>query len=74
MVAAVALANKMARMIWAMSTKQEDYRMACPGPLRRRHGRKAGRAIDEEQATRTSKVMAGTFGPGARALQLSEPM
>ena len=28
MVAAVALANKMARMIWAMSTKQEDYRMA----------------------------------------------
>jgi len=28
MVAAVALANKMARMIWAMSTKQENYRMA----------------------------------------------
>ncbi|KZM45643.1 IS110 family transposase [Labrenzia sp. OB1] len=28
MVTAVALANKMARMIWAMSTKQEDYRMA----------------------------------------------
>ena len=28
MVAAVALANKLARMIWAMSTKQEDYRMA----------------------------------------------
>ena len=28
MVAAVALANKMARMIWAMSIKQEDYRMA----------------------------------------------
>jgi transposase len=28
MVAAVALANKMARMIWAMSTKQKDYRMA----------------------------------------------
>ena len=28
MVAAVALANKMARMIWAMTTKQEDYRMA----------------------------------------------
>ena len=28
MVAAVALANKMARMIWAMSTRQEDYRMA----------------------------------------------
>ncbi|WP_366140058.1 IS110 family transposase [uncultured Jannaschia sp.] len=28
MVAAVALANKMARMIWAVSTKQEDYRMA----------------------------------------------
>jgi len=24
----VALANKMARMIWAMATKQEDYRMA----------------------------------------------
>lgn len=28
MVAAVALANKMARMIWAMTMKQEDYRMA----------------------------------------------
>ena len=28
MVAAVALANKMARMIWAMSTRQENYRMA----------------------------------------------
>jgi len=28
MVAAVALANKMARMIWAVTTKQEDYRMA----------------------------------------------
>ena len=28
MVAAVALANKMARMIWAMTTKKEDYRMA----------------------------------------------
>jgi len=28
MVAAVALANKMARMIWALTTKKEDYRMA----------------------------------------------
>lgn len=28
MVAAVALANKMARMIWAVTTKREDYRMA----------------------------------------------
>jgi len=28
MVAAVALANKMARMILAMTTKQEEYRMA----------------------------------------------
>ena len=28
MVAAVALANKMARTIWAVTTKQEDYRMA----------------------------------------------
>lgn len=28
MVAAVALTNKMARMIWAMTTKQENYRMA----------------------------------------------
>lgn len=28
MVAAVALANKMARMIWAMMTREEDYRMA----------------------------------------------
>lgn len=28
MVAAVALANKMARMICAMTTKQENYRMA----------------------------------------------
>ncbi|ORE96959.1 MULTISPECIES: IS110 family RNA-guided transposase [Aurantimonadaceae] len=28
MVAAVALANKMARMIWAMTMKKEDYRMA----------------------------------------------
>jgi transposase len=28
MVAAVALANKMARMIWVMTTKQENYRMA----------------------------------------------
>ena len=28
MVAAVALANKMARMIWAVTTKQEDYRIA----------------------------------------------
>ena len=27
MVAAVALANKMARIIWAMTTKKEDYRM-----------------------------------------------
>ncbi len=28
MVASVALANKMARMILALTTKQEDYRMA----------------------------------------------
>jgi len=28
MVAAVALANKMARTIWAMTTKEQDYRMA----------------------------------------------
>jgi transposase len=28
MVAAVALANKMARMVWAMTTKGEDYRIA----------------------------------------------
>ena len=28
MVAAVALANKMARIVWAMTTKGEDYRMA----------------------------------------------
>jgi transposase len=28
MVAAVALANKMARMVWAMTAKGEDYRMA----------------------------------------------
>lgn len=28
MVAAVVLANKMARMIWAVTTKREDYRMA----------------------------------------------
>lgn len=28
MVAAVALANKMARMIWALTTRQKDYRMA----------------------------------------------
>lgn len=28
MVAAVALANKMARMIWALTTKEQDYRMA----------------------------------------------
>jgi transposase len=28
MVAAVALANKMARMVWAMMTRQENYRMA----------------------------------------------
>jgi hypothetical protein len=28
MVAAVALANKMARMIWAMMTREENYRMA----------------------------------------------
>jgi hypothetical protein len=28
MVAAVALANKMARMIWVVIKKQEDYRMA----------------------------------------------
>ena len=27
-VAAVALANKMTRMVWAMTTKGEDYRMA----------------------------------------------
>jgi len=26
MVAAIALANKMARALWAMLTKQEDYR------------------------------------------------
>lgn len=43
MVAAVALANKMARMIWALSVKKEDYRMASPlqGETAR-HGRKAG--------------------------------
>ena len=28
MVAAVALANKMARMIWALTAKEQDYRMA----------------------------------------------
>ncbi|SIT74906.1 hypothetical protein [Pontibaca methylaminivorans] len=28
MVAAVALANTMARMVWAMTTKQANYRMA----------------------------------------------
>ena len=28
MVAAVALANKLARTIWAVTTKQENYRMA----------------------------------------------
>ena len=28
MVAAVALAHKMARMIWALTTKEQDYRMA----------------------------------------------
>ena len=28
MVAAVALANKMARMVWAMMTREENYRMA----------------------------------------------
>ena len=28
MVAAVALANKMARMIWTMTKRQENYRMA----------------------------------------------
>lgn len=28
MVAAVALANKMARMIWAIMTREENYRMA----------------------------------------------
>lgn len=28
MVAAVALANKMARMIWALTTKEQGYRMA----------------------------------------------
>jgi transposase len=28
MAAAVALANKMARMIWALTTRQQDYRMA----------------------------------------------
>ena len=28
MVAAVALANKMARMIWALTTKEQDYRLA----------------------------------------------
>lgn len=27
-VAAVALANKMARVVWAMTTQREDYRMA----------------------------------------------
>ena len=28
MVAAVALANKMAPMIWALTTREQDYRMA----------------------------------------------
>ncbi|MBB3428194.1 transposase [Rhizobium sp. BK312] len=28
MVAAVALANKMARVIWAMMTREQNYRMA----------------------------------------------
>ena len=32
MVAAVALANKMARMIWALTTKEQDDRMARPWP------------------------------------------
>lgn len=44
MVAAVALANKMARMIWAMSVKQENYRMALSRTNRKgaRFGRVAG--------------------------------
>ena len=28
LVAAVAMANQMARMVWAMTTKEEDYTMA----------------------------------------------
>lgn len=30
MLVAIALANKMARAIWAMMTKQEDYRIPTP--------------------------------------------
>lgn len=30
MLVAIALANKMARMIWPMLTKQEDYRIPAP--------------------------------------------
>lgn len=30
MLVAIALANKMARAIWAMMTKQEDYRIPVP--------------------------------------------
>jgi hypothetical protein len=35
MVAAVALANKMARMVWAMTTTGEDYKIASSRVARR---------------------------------------
>src|SRR6056297_2237424 len=78
-VAAVALANKMARMIRAVSTKQEDCRMARPEPDRAkaRHARKAG-ASDRRGAGDTDLDVHGrhiqTRGSSAcRSLNRCEP-
>jgi transposase len=42
---ATALANKMARGLWAMVTKQEDYR---PPPRQRRHERNAPYIVSKD--------------------------
>lgn len=69
MVAAVAPANKMTRTIWSMSAKgglpdgviQASFQEGGHGMA----ARLPGRAIDEEQATRLSKLKAGTPSPRA---------
>ena len=77
MVAAVALTNKMARMIWALSTKQENYRMAWPDPEKEK-----GTTWPQGQGERSTRSTRyglrcsrqGHSDPGLKRLQLSEPM
>jgi transposase len=78
MVAAVALANRMARLIWAVTTRQEFYRMARPRPSRRDEGTAWPQGRGERstrrrrQGLRRSRL--GHSDPGLKRLQLFEPM